>query len=235
MFSKLILVWALVGTLVVSASEQVPEATMSRAEIARLIPISNDLLNAQERENLLRLIASVDLIYPDLCDELLSRNDPISPGTIMVILGKTQRNKEPIAKCIREFMRIHKSDQIQLERSIPTGISVLGEIGCPDDVDFLSEFLNSDDDLNRTSAKKAIERILVRAQASERDAARTKRAADRRVNHTEDADPNSYDQPAPKSSTGDKDPTSSNAFWIWSFGAAALIAMIVAIARRASH
>jgi hypothetical protein len=147
---------------------------MNKDEVIEMIPQSNDLLNEQERNNLLKLITVVDSVYPILCEELLSTNNQRTQGYILAILGKSKESKEPILKYIREYMIRHKEDDPQPD-SIFTAIKTLGEIGIGEDIDLLSHFLNIGFDSSRFVAAQSIEQIRTRELAKERDSKRLDR------------------------------------------------------------
>ncbi len=147
-----------------AANGQSHEEIMSKEEIINLIPKSHDLLDSWERENLLKLISSVDRVYPTLCEELLLTDNSRRAGFIIAILGKTKNNKSEVLKCIREYMTRHKNDNPQPD-SIFSGLLVLGDIGDSEDIEILSHFLNVGFDSSRVNAAQAIEQIQKREEA----------------------------------------------------------------------
>jgi hypothetical protein len=147
---------------------------MNKDEVIEMIPQSNDLLDEQERNNLLKLIAVVDSVYPILCEELLSTNNQRTQGYILAILGKSKENKEPILSYIREYMIRHKEDNPQPD-SIFTAIKTLGEIGIVEDIDLLSHFLNIGFDSSRFVAAQSINQIRTRELANEKNLKRLDR------------------------------------------------------------
>ena len=228
MFNKSVLLAVCLVTLAPLVSGQIIKDGASKEEVIRLIPASDDLLDLRERENLRELIESVDSIYPILCEELLSRNDSITPGNIIGILSKTKTNKEPVRASIRQFMELHRTNEVHSYRGIPAGITALGKIGSPEDVEFLSGFLDSGRDLNRVLARKAIDEIQSRAAAEERDAARLKRSGKREGGSRSDGiGSNDNHRTASKVSSAIEDEKNPRVFWIWTLGCLVLMVLIL--------
>jgi hypothetical protein len=161
-----------------SALGQPKEMAMSKEQIVKMIPRSHDLLDPQERDNLLQLIAAVDSIYPVLCEELLSTENPRTQAYILAILGKAEKNKDLVLPSVRKYMNRHKDDDPQPD-TIFTGIKTLGEIGGSEDVKLLAHFSDSGDDVNRVVAAQSIKLIRTRERTQERDSAPSKRQSTR--------------------------------------------------------
>lgn len=227
MYNKLIFFLVFITSLAMPAKSQPFQQVMSKEVVIKLIPKSDDLLDLQERKNLLELIASVDSIYPILCDELLLTNHPNTPATIISILGESKKNRGKIAKCIVGYMDLHKYEFPQ-PKGISSGIGVLGSIGGAEEIDFLAHFINIGFDVNRVVAAQSIEQIRTREQARERDAERLNRNSEKgEIENSENLD-SKFSRLLVSELTGaDKPQMNSVRFWPWALGALVLIAAIV--------
>ena len=235
MYSKLLIFLGLFISLAMLARCEPLENAVSKAEIIKMIPRSHDLPDHQEQENLLKLIAAVDSVYPVLCEELLSTGQPRTQAYILAILGKTKKSKDQVLPAIREFMIRHKEDDPQQD-SMFTGITTLGEIGHLEDAGLLAHFLEIGFDSSRVKAAQAIEQIRTREQARERDSERLKRNSKRGdVGSLENVDSSSAKGLPSSVSKTEKTRSSAVDFWPWLIGAAALIAVGLILRSRASR
>jgi hypothetical protein len=218
--------------LATSARSQPNEEAMSRDQILKMIPTSHGNLDLYERENLLKLIAAGDAIYPVLCEELGSTNDPHRSAMIISILGEAKVNKDPALACIREYMERHKSDDPQLD-SIFTGLRALGNIGNSSDLKLLSEFLEIGGKVDRVVAKQAIAQIRTREQAekraSERQRRRTQTEATAKT-QVVDSPPGNPLSPAPSKTEATR--FESIYFRPWVIGVVILVAVAIVLSTR---
>lgn len=200
--------------------------TLSKDEVINLIPKGDGMLGLEEKKNISKLIGMVDSIYPFLCEELFLADHPYAQGYIIAILGKTKKNKEYIRSQIKKFMDIHKEKNPQTG-VIFVGVEVLGDIGEPEDIDFLSYFLNVGSDVDRVVAAQSIEKIRKREEARERDVRRLERRSKRGgLENTERVDPRSDGRLPSSSSPADKTQGHLINFWPWMLGALALMAFV---------
>ena len=143
------------------ATGQTNHAAMDRQAVIEMIPTSHDLLDIQERGDLLKLISVVDEIYPILGDELLSTRNQKIQAYALAILGETKTKKDEILPFIREFLIRHREDNPQPD-SVFTGIITLGKIGNTKDIEILSNFLKIGFESSRVVAARSIDQIRVR-------------------------------------------------------------------------